>query len=69
MTSPIQSPIQEHIYGKYIKKIQELTLQPNTDLLDIEANHRKDIPLTELEIFKTFLYNIEHETSTVHSLQ
>ena len=29
------SPIPEHVYGKYIKRIKELTLQANKDLLDI----------------------------------
>ena len=41
----ITLPIQEHIYVKNINRIQELTLQANTDILDIEANHRKAISL------------------------
>ena len=44
ITSPVKSPIQEHIHGEYIKRIQELTQQANEDISDIETNHRKDIP-------------------------
>ena len=55
MTSPIQNPIQEHIHREYIKRIQELTQEANLDILDIEANYRKDILPTELEDFKTSL--------------
>ena len=67
ITSPVQNPIQEHIHREYIKRIQELTQQANTDISDIEANHRKDIFSTELKTLKTSLHHIEHETSTVYS--
>ena len=63
----ITLPIQEHIYVKNIKRIQELTLQANKDILDIEANHRKDVSLIELENFKTSIYNIEREASAIYS--
>ena len=49
ITSPFQDPLQEHVYEEYIKKIQELIQQANTDILDIEANHRKDIFFTDLK--------------------
>ena len=49
MTSPVQSPTHEHVYGEYIKRIQELTQEANIDISDIEANHRKAIFLTELK--------------------
>ena len=62
----ITLPIQGHIYVKNVKRIQELTLQANTDLLDIEANHRKDISPIELENFKTSIYNIEREASAIY---
>ena len=45
LTSPIQNPIQEHIHREYIKRIQELTQQANTDISDIEA--RKDTFFTK----------------------
>ena len=61
------STTQKHMYGKYIKRIQELTLQATTDLLDIEVSHRTDISPTELKDFKTSLHNIERETSAVYS--
>ena len=55
MTSPIQSPLHEHIYREYIKRIKELTLEANIDLLDIKAKYENDIEATELENFKTSL--------------
>ena len=58
------SPTQEHVYEKYIKRIEELTLQANKDL---EASHRKDIPPTKLKHFKISLHNIEQETLAVYS--
>ena len=62
MTTPIQSPPQELVHEGYIKRINELTLEANTDLLDIEANNKNDIEAKELENFKASLYNIERET-------
>ena len=35
-----------------------MTQQTDTDILDIEANYRKDIPSTELEDLKTSLHSI-----------
>ena len=40
-----------------------MTLEANTDLLDIKAKYENDIEATELKKFKTSLYNIERETS------
>ena len=40
-----------------------MTLEANTDLLDIEANYKNDIEAAELNNFKAFLYNIEREMS------
>ena len=67
MKSPIQSPLQEHIYGEYIKRIKELTLEANTDLLDIKAKYEDNINAEELEDLETSLYNIEHETSAIYN--
>ena len=44
-----------------------MTQEANLDILDIEANYRKDIPSTELEDFRTSLHNIERETSAVYN--
>ena len=65
MTSPVQSPAQEYVYGEYIERIQELTQEANIDISDIEANHRKAIFLTELKDLKTDMHNIECETSAI----
>ena len=51
----------------YSKTLQTKIQEANIDILDIEANHRKDILSTELEDFKTSLYNIERETSAVYN--
>ena len=67
MTPPIQNPIQENIYRKYIKRIQELTLQAHTDLREIKITHTEDISLTELKNFETSLHNIKRNISAVCS--
>ena len=67
MTTPVQSPPQEIIYEGYIKRINELTLEANTDLLDIKADYENDIEATELENFKASLYNIERKTSAAYT--
>ena len=67
MTPPIQNPTQENIYRKYIKRLQELTIQAHTDLRDIKIKHTKDISPTEIENFETFQYNIEYKISTACS--
>ena len=41
--------------------------EASVDILDIEANHRKEIPPTELENLKTSLHNIKRETLTVYN--
>ena len=44
-----------------------MTLEANTDLLDIIADYENDIEATELENFKASLYNIERETSAAYN--
>ena len=71
MVSPIQSPFQAYTHGEYVKRIKELALEANTDILDIEANHRNDTTyreyLKEIQNFKTSLHNIERENSAIYS--
>ena len=69
LTSPIQiqNLPQELAYDGYIERSLELIREANVDILDIETNHRKDIPPTELENFKTSLHNIKRETLTVYN--
>ena len=38
MTPPIQNPPQAYEYVEYIRRIKNLTLEANTDTLDVEAN-------------------------------
>ena len=64
MAAPVQSSAQEIAYEGNLKRIREMTLEANTDLLDITADHEGDINATELENFKTALQDIERETST-----
>ena len=54
------------MYDGYIERSLELIQEANVDILDIETNHRKDIPATELENFKASLHNIKRETLKIH---
>ena len=38
MTQPIQHPLQAYDYVEYIRRIKNLTLEANTDTLDIETS-------------------------------
>ena len=67
ITTPVKSPSQEIANEEYIRRLNEMTLDANTDLLDIEADYGNDIDATELEAFKLSLYNIERETSTIYN--
>ena len=58
MAAPVQSSSQEIAYEGHIKRIRELTLEANMDLLDITADHEGDINATELENFKAALQDI-----------
>ena len=44
-----------------------MTLEANTDLLDIKAKYKNNIKATELEDLKTSLCNIERETSAIYN--
>ena len=65
--TPVKSPSQEVTNKEYIRRLNEMTLDANTDLLDIEADHGNDIDATELEAFKLSLHNIEREMSTIYN--
>ena len=62
LTSPIQiqNLPQELAYDGYIERSLELIQEATIDVLDIETNHIEGIPPTELENFRTSLYNIKH---------
>ena len=57
----------EFVCEGYLKRSRELTQEAYLDILDIEANYRKDIPSTELEDLRTSLHNIERQTSAVYN--
>ena len=63
MTAPVQTLTQKLEYTDTIKRINELTFEANTNLLDIEAEHGNDIEAPKLAAFKTSLANIESRTS------
>ena len=67
ITTPVQSPSQEIAHKDYIGRLNELTLDANTYLLDIEADYGNDIDTTGLDDFKASLYNIERKTSAVYN--
>ena len=51
---------------EYIRRIKNLTLEANTDTLDVEVNASLlEICPKELQDLKTSLYNIKRETSAV----
>ena len=66
MAVPVQSSSQEIAYEGHIKRIRELILEANTDLLDITTDHEGNINATELENFKAALQGIKRKTSTAY---
>ena len=59
MTAPVQNLTQSFEYNDTINRINELTLEANTNLLDIEAEPRNNIETPELTDFRTSLSNIK----------
>ena len=64
--TPIEDPFQEVTNEEHIRRLNEIILNANTDLLDIEADHKNSIEAA-LEAFKISLYDIEREMSTVYN--
>ena len=52
---------QEITHGEYIKRLNVLELDRNTDPLDTRAVHGNDIDAVEFKNLRTFILNIEHE--------
>ena len=48
MTTPVQNPAQELLYTEYIRRSNGMTLQANTNSLDIEAKYKNDIDAIDL---------------------
>ena len=65
MTTPVQSLAQELEHAEYIKRINDLTLEANTNLLDIEAEYKDNIDATEFDDFRVSITNIERRTSAI----
>ena len=65
--TPIKDPLQEVTNEEHIRMLNEAILNANTDLLDIEADHKNSIGAAELEALKISLYDIERETSTAYN--
>ena len=65
MTTPVQNLAQELEHTDNINRINDLTLETNTDFLDIEVEHKDDIDATELDGFRTSMANMECRTSTI----
>ena len=66
ITTP-KTPSQEIAHGEYIRRLDVLTLDANTDLLDTKAIYGNDIDGMEFEDFKASIHNIERETSAVYN--
>ena len=56
-----------HMYREYIKRIEELQLDANTDLMEIKAKHADDIEAKELKDFETTLHKIKRKISAAHN--
>ena len=59
MTTPVQSLAQELERDGHIKRINDMTLEANTDLLDIGAEYKDNIDATEIDDFRISITNIE----------
>ena len=62
ITTP-KTPFQEMAHREYIRRLNLLALNANTDPLDTKAAYGNDINAIEFEDFKASVHNIERETS------
>ena len=60
-----RTPSQETGHRKYIRRLNALELDGNTDPIDTKTVYRNDIDAIEFKDFKASILNIEHETSAV----
>ena len=67
ITTPIKNLAQEIECNGYIKRINEMTLEANGNLLDIKAEHGNDIEAPELAASRTSLANIEGRTAAAYA--
>ena len=67
MTTPVQSLAQELERDGHIKRINDMTLEANTDLLDIRADHKDNIDATEINDFRISITNIERRTTAIYT--
>ena len=65
MTTPVQSLAKEFKRDGHTKRISDMILGANTDLLHAEAKYKADSDATIVKELKTSIANIEHRTSTV----
>ena len=65
MTIPTQSLAQELERDEHIKRINDMTLGANTDLLDAGAEYKDDIDATKINDFRISIANIERRTSNI----
>ena len=67
MTAPVQNLTQSFEYTDTINRINGLTFEENTSMLDIKAEHGSDIDTSKLADFRTSLTNIESRTSATNT--
>ena len=65
MTTPVQSLAQEFERDGHTKRINDMILGANTDLLYAEARYKTDSDVAIIKELKTSIANIEHRTYTV----
>ena len=64
ITIPIQNLAEEMECTGYIKRINEMDFEANSNFLDIESEHKNNIDATELAAFKASLASIQTRTSS-----
>ena len=67
MKTPLQDRSQDHEYTELIKKIDEIALKANTNILDMEAKYRNNIKTPELLTLRTSLTSIEDRIAAAYT--
>ena len=65
MTTPVQSLTQEFERDGHTKRISDMILGANNDLMHAEAKYKADSDATIIKELKASIDNIKHRTSTV----
>ena len=67
MPAQVQNLAQEIEHADYVKRINDLTFEANTNLLDIEIKQGSNIEAAKLTALRASLNNIELKMSTAYT--